>query len=212
MNNIASKLSSSPALSLNEAKEYDYIILMDQSGSMGEPSTKMHGKTRWNEAEEFTVAFARFADQVDSDGITVINFNSNVTVYDNVNAEKVKEIFSKNRPGGSTNLGAALDKAFEKHFSNSKPTIVLVMTDGTPDSEPHVVRSIIGAANKLDKDAQLAIQFVQIGDNADAAKFLTRLDDNLQKEGAKFDIVNALTREDAEGLTAEQLLYQAIND
>ena len=212
MQQYASKLSSSPALSLDQAKEYDYIILMDQSGSMGEPSTKFQGKTRWAEAEEFTTAFARFADQVDSDGITVINFNSGSTVFDNVNAEKVKEIFSKNRPGGSTNLGGALDKAFEKHFSNSKPTIILCMTDGVPDSEAHVVKSIIGAANKLEKDAQLAIQFVQIGDNREAAQFLTRLDDNLQKEGAKFDIVNALTREEAESLTPEQLLYQAIND
>jgi Mg-chelatase subunit ChlD len=212
MLNILNKLKDSPELSLSDAKEYDYILLMDQSGSMSEPSTKMAGKSRWNEAEEFTLGFARFADQVDADGITIINFNSSHTVYDGVNAEKVKELFSKNRPGGSTNLAGALEAAFQKHFSNSKPSIIVCMTDGVPDSEPAVVKSIIAAANKLDKDAQLAIQFVQVGDNKEAAAFLTRLDDNLQKEGAKFDIVNALTREEAESITIEQLLYQAIND
>lgn len=208
----AAQLAGSPSMTLDQAKEYDFIICVDQSGSMGEPSTKMEGKSRWQEAEEFTRAFARFAGAVDDDGLTVITFNSSATMTDGVTPEKVGELFTTKRPSGSTNLTAALEAAFKKHFSNSKPTIVLVMTDGVPDSEATAARSIVAASKKLEKDADLAIQFVQIGDNPEAAAFLRRLDDNLTKEGAKFDIVNALTREEAEMLTPEQLLWQAVND
>lgn len=201
-----------PEMTVDQAKEYDHIILVDQSGSMGDPSTKMEGKNRWEEAAEFTTAYARFAEQVDDDGITLILFNSRATVHDSVTADKVKETFSKNRPGGSTNLADALKKAFEKKFAAGKNAIVLVLTDGVPDSQSEVVKAIIDASNKIERDEQLAVQFIQIGDDPGAAKFLQKLDDDLQKEDAKFDIVNTLTREQAESLTVEQLLYQAVND
>ena len=208
----AAKLAQSPSLSLAQAKEYDYILMMDQSGSMSEPSTKLEGKTRWDEAAEFTTAFARWADTVDADGITVITYNSGAKMHDNVTADKVKEIFTKQRPAGGTNLAGALELAFSHHFKTSKPTIIVCVTDGAPDSETAVSKAIIAASKKLERDEQLAVQFVQIGDDEKAAKFLEQLDDNLTTQGAKFDIVNALTREEAEQLTPEQLCYQAIND
>lgn len=198
------------ALTLDQAKEYDHIICIDQSGSMGEPSTKMQGKSRWEEAAEFTTAYARFVQKVDDDGITVINFNSKVTVHDGVTADKVKELFTTNSPLGSTNLADALQKAVDKKFSNSKKAIILVLTDGIPDSEEAVKKVIINAANKLEKDEDLGILFIQIGDDKGAAKFLTDLDDNLKD--AKYDIVDAKTREEAEGYTVEQLLWMALND
>lgn len=204
------KKAELPIISVDQAKEYDHIILIDQSGSMGTPSTTLEGRSRWDEAKEFTEQYARFAESVDDDGITLITFNSTPTVYDGVKAAKVSEIFSTTRPGGSTNLAAALQEAFKKKFSSTKPAIVLVMTDGEPDSESAVKKVIIEAANRLEKDADLGVQFVQIGDDEKARKFLADLDDNLKE--AKFDIVNALSRVEAEGLTIEQLLWQALND
>lgn len=206
----AEKLNETQVISENQAKEYDHIILVDQSGSMGEASTKMEGRTRWQEAEEFTMSYARFAEKVDDDGLTVITFNSKLTVYDGVKADKVAEIFHTARPGGSTNLAAALNEAFRKKFAAGKKAIVMVITDGVPDSETEVKNVIIAAANKLEKDEDIGIQFVQIGDDKHAKQFLNDLDDNLK--GAKFDIVNSLTREEAEGYSIEQLLWLAVND
>lgn len=203
-------LNETQAISQAQAKEYDHIILIDQSGSMGEKSTKMEGKTRWDEAQEFTESYARFAETVDDDGLTVITFNSKPVVYDGVKADKVHEIFTNARPGGSTNLAAALEEAFNKKFAAGKKAIILVLTDGVPDSQSAVKDSITKAANKLERDEEIGIQFVQIGDDAGAAKFLNDLDDNLK--GAKFDIVNSLTREEAEGYSVEQLLWLALND
>lgn len=199
-----------PEITVDQAKEYDHIILIDQSGSMGSPSTKMEGKTRWQEAQEFTEQYARFAESVDDDGLTLITFNSKPTVYDGVKSSKVAEVFSTSQPGGSTNLAAALDVAFKKKFASGKNAVLMVLTDGSPDSQSDVKTVITDAANAIERDEQLAVQFVQIGDDAGAAKFLAELDDNLK--GAKFDIVNSLTREQAEGYTVTQLLWQALND
>lgn len=199
-----------PAISDSQAKEFDYILVLDKSGSMGDASLTLENRTRWDEAQEFTESFARFAEKHDDDGLTVITFSSTTKVYDGVKADKVHEIFTTCQPGGSTNLAAALDVAFKKKFSTTKAAIIVVMTDGVPDSETAVKASIIAAANKIEKDGDIGIQFVQIGNDAHAAKFLGDLDDNLK--GAKFDIVNSLTREEAEKLKIEQMLYLAIND
>lgn len=205
----ATKVNELPSISIDEAKEYDHILLIDQSGSMGTPSKTLEGRTRWDEAQEFTEAYARFAEQADDDGLTVITFNSHATTIDGVKADAVHEIFKTHRPGGSTNLAAALTEAFNKKFSTTKAAIIMVITDGEPDSETAVREVITKAANKIEKDSDIGIQFVQIGDDARAHSFLKDLDDNLK--GAKFDIVCALTREEAEGLTIEQLLWQAVN-
>ncbi len=206
----AQKMSEAQQITVDQAKEYDHIILIDQSGSMGSPSTKLKGKSRWQEAQEFTEGYARFAETVDDDGLTVITFNSKPTIYDGVKADKVHEIFTKLHPSGSTNLAAALEEAFKKKFKAGKKAIILVLTDGETDSQEEVKKSIINAANKLDRDEEMGIQFVQVGDDANAARFLNDLDDNLK--GAKFDIVNSLSREEAEGYTIEQLLWLALND
>lgn len=201
-----------PAITDSQAKEYDYILLVDQSGSMGDDSDKMKGRTRWEEAEEFTTAFARYADKHDDDGITVISFSSHATVNDGVHADAVTQIFKTHTPGGSTNLAAALEEAFKKKWSSSKPAYVLVLTDGIPDSEEEVVRSIIAASKKIENGDQLGVQFIQIGSDKRASEFLNRLDEGLERKGAKFDIVNALTREQAENMTFEQMIWAAFND
>lgn len=198
-----------PELSLEKAKEYDYILLIDQSGSMGEASTKLEGRTKWDEAKEFTEQFARFAETVDDDGITVIKFNSTARSYDGVKADMVHEMFTKNSPGGSTNLAAALEAAWAKKFSASKKAIIVCVTDGAPDSQTAVEKSIVDATQKVEDDSQINLLFVQFGDDQGAAKFLGHLDNGLT--GAKYDVVNTLSADVAGTLSASQLLYQAVN-
>lgn len=205
-------MSDKPKIAAEELKGYDIVVLVDKSGSMGTKSTKMEGKTRWQECAETAVSLARFFEPIDADGLTLITFNSSATVYDNQTADKLEALFKSEQPGGSTNLAAALDKAFEKKFASGKPTLVFVFTDGEPDSRTAAEKAIIDASNKIAVDEDLAIQFVQVGDDAGAAAFLQYLDDGLVAKGAKFDIVNTLKREDAESLTVEELCYQALND
>lgn len=205
----ATKTEELPVITEGQAKEFDFILVLDKSGSMGDASKILKGRSKWEEAQEFTEQFARFADKVDDDGLTVITFSSHAKVVDGVHADKVHEIFTTQQPGGSTNLTEALNEAFKKKFSSSKAAIILVMTDGVPDDEDGVHKAIVAAAAKCEKDSDIGILFVQVGDDAHAAKFLDGLDNHLDE--AKFDIVAAMSADQAGGLTVEQLLWQAIN-
>lgn len=193
--------------------EYDSIVLIDRSGSMSGPAKGF--SDRWHAAKEITVGIATLAAKVDDDGITVIQFggafNPSRDVVDGVkDAAAVAEIFAKHSPAGSTPTAEALEAAFAKKFAAGKKGIVFVVTDGEPNDANAVKDAIVAAAGKLNDACELRVLFLQVGDNAEAAAYLDGLDNNLK--GAKFDIVNAITFKDADGLTAEDLFTRALDD
>ena len=124
-------------------------------------------------------------------------------------SSEIEKIFSKNSPGGTTNLGGVLDAAFEEHFGGKRETTILVITDGEPDNQTWVENTIKKAANKLKRDEDLSVTFVQIGNDSSATKFLKKLDDDLD---CKFDIIDTVTVEEMEGMSFEALIEKSIND
>ena len=197
-----------------ECTEYDFYLVLDKSGSMGGGSKRFPGSTLWQEAKEFTQGLASFAAQADDDGITVIPFSTDATVYDGVLADKVDDIFNSEHPGGRTNLLGALETVMEKYRVAGKKALVTVVTDGAPDpgTEEKIASLIVDAANSLADEKDLSFGFVQMGHDAAAAKFLDYLDDDLEAKGAKFDIVDSVKAEVAESLTIPQLLAKFQDD
>jgi len=53
-----------------------------------------------------------------------------------------------------------------------------------------IAKVIVDATHRIDRNEELGIGLVQIGDDPIARGFFTALDDNLQAAGAKFDIVD----------------------
>jgi len=199
-------------------KDRDYTLILDKSGSMSkrEPNAD---KSRWLAAEESTLALARKCEQFDPDGLTVYLFSSRFKRYDNVTSDKVEQIFLENDPVGSTNLTAVLEDAFRDYFERkakgkTKPNgeSILVMTDGEPDDRRSVIESIINASRKLDRDEELAVSFIQVGQDLSAREFLKALDDQLLKVGAKFDIVDTITMDDMAEMSLTEVLLKAIED
>ena len=191
-------------------KDRDFYLLIDASGSMG--TQLPNGQTRWKAAEEGTLAIARKANQFDTDGLTLVVFSGRPKLYDNVTDKDVARIFNENEPNGSMNLAAALKMAFDKinNAKNPNGNILVIVTDGAPDSESDVTKAIIEQTKKQEKDEDLGILFVQIGDDFNAKKFLTMLDDDLEKEGAKFDIVDTMTMDDVGDKSLTEVLEAAI--
>jgi hypothetical protein len=64
----------------------------------------------------------------------------------------------------------------------------------------------------MERDEELAISLIQVGNDATATRFLKALDDELQGAGAKFDIVDTITLDDMENLTLAEVLLNAVND
>lgn len=191
--------------------EYDFIVAIDASGSMGERDMP-GGKSRWDHMQETAIAFTRDLEALDSDGIGVVLFGgSNVQSFDGVTTDKVKEIFASRSPRGSTPLAEALEAALALAGKSDKKDFIIVFTDGVPDDKERAAQVIRAAANRQEADDILTILFVQVGKDAQASAYLRNLDDNLK--GAKFDIVDTKTVDEAERFaTTADLVIAAIND
>ncbi|PSF37787.1 hypothetical protein C7H19_09440 [Aphanothece hegewaldii CCALA 016] len=191
----------------------DYTLIIDKSGSMAKIDD-VGGKSRWKQMQESTLALAIKCESLDPDGITVYTFSGRFKRYDNVTSAKVEQIFIENEPMGSTNLAAVLEDAVNCYFKNksSQGETILVITDGEPDERKAVMKVIIEASRRMNKDEELGISFIQVGRDPEATRFLKALDDDLQGVGAKFDIVDTVTVEDMENMSLSEVLLNAIID
>lgn len=196
----------------------DYTLIIDKSGSMATQDQK-GGRTRWFAAQESTLALASKCEQFDPDGITIYVFSGKFKRYENVTSSIVGQIFRENDPSGTTDLASVLKHATDDYLQRkaagqTKPNgeTILVITDGEPDDRKAVMRVIIEASRRIDRDEELAISFIQVGTDPQATRFLKVLDDELQSAGAKFDICDTITMEDMEDLSLSEVLLNAIND
>ncbi|MEH2063628.1 MAG: VWA domain-containing protein [Nostoc sp.] len=196
----------------------DYTLIIDKSGSMATQDQK-GGRTRWAAAQESTLALASKCEQFDPDGITIYVFSGKFKRYENVTSSIVPQIFRENDPSGTTDLAGVLKHATDDYLQRkaagqTKPNgeTILVVTDGEPDDRKGVMRVIIEASRRIDRDEELAISFIQVGTDPQATRFLKVLDDELQGAGAKFDICDTITMEDMEDMSLSEVLLNAIND
>ena len=120
-------------------------------------------------------------------------------------------MFADLSPRGSTPLTEALNEAFKLAGKSDKKDFIIVFTDGVPDDKAGAAEAIKRHANKQETDDACTVLFVQVGDDASATRYLKSLDDDLK--GAKFDIVDAMTIEEAEKFpTTVDLIIKAISD
>ena len=198
-------------------KDRDYTLIIDKSGSMSTPDQR-GGRSRWAEVQESTLALARKCEQFDPDGITVYLFSSRFKRYDNVTSAKVEQLFLENDPSGTTNLASVLHDATNSYLQRkqAKQTkqgeTILVITDGEPDDRRVVMELIVNASRQLDRDEELAISFIQVGNDSQASKFLKALDDQMQDIGVKFDICDTITFDDMADMSLAEVLTNAIQD
>ncbi len=199
-------------------EQRDYTLIIDKSGSMS-IRDQSGGKSRWEIMQESTLALASKCEEFDPDGITVYLFSGRFKRYDNVTSSKVAQIFKENEPSGRTDLASVLQDATNSYLqrkaagqTKANGETILVVTDGEPDDRKAVMKVIIEASRRMERDEELAISFVQVGTDAQATKFLKVLDDELQGAGAKFDIVDTVTMDDMEDMTLSEVLLNAIVD
>lgn len=197
----------------------DFVLVLDKSGSMGDRDCA-GGKSRWETAQESTEAIANKVSTYDPDGITVIPFAGTFKEYANTTPAKVKDIFNENEPMGGTILGPVLKSVFSNYLSRKKAgttkvngEILVIVTDGAPNDEADVAKEIVNFTKSLDNaDGEYGIQFIQVGKDGGAAQFLRRLDDDLVKQGAKFDIVDTKTMDELENIGLTEALLASLND
>ena len=196
----------------------DYTLIIDKSGSMS-IADQPGGRTRWAAAEESAIALATKCRALDTDGITLYLFASRARRFDNVGPERVAQAFRENEPAGGTDLAGVLKLAFASFFERKaarqlKPNgeTLVVVTDGEPDDPKAVMRVIVEATRRMDRDEELAVLLVQVGDDPRATRFLKMLDDDLHRAGARFDICDTILMSELEDVPLTEVLLGAIID
>ncbi|NJL00998.1 MAG: VWA domain-containing protein [Spirulinaceae cyanobacterium SM2_1_0] len=199
-------------------EQRDYTLIIDKSGSMSSPE-RPGGRSRWVAVQESTLALAKKCEELDPDGITIYLFSGQFKRYDNVTSDKVTQIFAEHQPMGKTDLASVLYDALDNYFQRkeageAKPNgeTIIVITDGEPSDRRSVMRLIVEASRKIDRDEELGISLIQVGRDKLAMQFLQALDDQLEGAGAKFDIVDTVTIEDMQGRDLADVLLKAVVD
>ncbi|KAK0499942.1 hypothetical protein EDD18DRAFT_808331 [Armillaria luteobubalina] len=202
---------------------FDTVLIVDDSGSM-------KGEGRWRIAGEALAELAYVAAQYDGDGIEIQFLNNPIVKHGLKTKEEIKQLFESITPEGLTPIGSKLDGLITAYIAEykklrhtdqqPKPVNYILLTDGVPtDSKPLTPEEVIvEAAKALDEiyapQIQVGIQFVQVGADANATRYLQGLDDTLKHKYDIRDIVDttpARAGHDLDGQDMIKILTGGIN-
>jgi hypothetical protein len=74
------------------------------------------------------------------------------------------------------------------------------------------MRVLVDATKRMDRDEELAVLLVQVGDDPRATRFLKVLDDDLERAGARFDVCDTILMSELEDVPLAEVLLNAIID
>lgn len=189
----------------NQLAQFDIVFLVDDTGSMVTQDCD-GGETRWAELIQSMRYIVDLVCHYDKDGVDVhFLINSLKDEPEIREGQRVMTLLTKevgpDEMGGGTYmqdqlweiLTRSIDK-FEDYRRNLKYTPkperpkklnLIVITDGAADDKEEVEFTITSAAQRLDQlrapPNQVGIQFLQIGKDVQAGKWLEFLDDSLHK-------------------------------
>lgn len=180
---------------LRRVAEYKTVILIDDSISMAEGDS-------WNQVREALGGIVDIAIQYGSKGLDLHFMHQNQFAENMRSRFDVEKLFDQLSPTGEdTPTGVRLEQLIEMYLpliehpsSTHEPISIIVITDGTATDSDELLRCIVEAASRLDRQQvhleKFGIQFVQIGTDQDAARALHVLDDELSDRYKIRDIVD----------------------
>ena len=203
-------------------KNRDYTIMVAKTAP-SIASTPPGYANRWAAAHTAILQLAQVCETFDPDGIALYiscrDAAKGFQSYQNLLAQELGQVLDRHFPPDNLNLLEGLTMVLDRYFAQkvahtNKPNgaMILVLIDGEPQERMAISRLLVHATAKLDRDDELGIGFVQLGDDLIARGFLNALDENLQAAGAKFDIVHTAVIEDIQPACLVEFLQDVIHD
>ncbi|KAK0527861.1 hypothetical protein OC834_004268 [Tilletia horrida] len=194
-------------------KSFDSVFIVDDSSSMNvnELPGGGIGPSRWEEARDALSGVVELARHYDEDGVDIFFLNSDASLQGTKDPAAVRALFDSVYPEGPTPTGERLEMLMLEYWEKldsyadrkrkgtlaagegpPKKVNYIVITDGRPTDEPADV--IVACARRLDEGrwplSQIGIQFLQVGNDAEATRALVELDDELSKVHKIRDMVD----------------------
>ncbi len=193
-------------------RNYDIVMLIDQSGSMSDP-VDANGTTKWDWCSNQLTSFASQALDNTGRRFTIITFNGEYTLKSNCSPSEVQQTFLRNRPGGPTDLATPLHFVLSDYINGVRknPLLVVVLTDGEPARPDFIIEEIVAVTKKMSSPEQIKIVFFEIGNDTDGAALIRYLDVGLGSDGARYDIVDANNFARLQQVGLKAALYDTFN-
>lgn len=201
---------------LTVLSEYRVHLCGDVSGSMAWPLVKGQGRSRFQAMEELFGAI--WALGRNPDGTRKGNIHVDASLFGNgrvIDLNKIEEL-DDTLVGGGTPTHSMLQHAYavaNKVLADSgKKSIIVLLTDGVPDSQVAVQRTILDQVNsRQEADEDVTTLFVQLSDDERTTKWLSMLDNDLP--GARFDAVDAKTWRQVESAgSIAKVILESVDD
>jgi hypothetical protein len=166
---------------------YDVWLLCDDSWSM---ANTPDDPDRIADLELICDKVASIATLFDDDGINIRFMNSQYAPDNVRTTADVKNALARVSYNGITPMGtSAYKKIMEPYLRNArhtpptKPILIIIVTDGTPQGEEITFESAVMRAHRSLQDMgmspySIAIQVAQVGNDIKAQKFLNELDNH----------------------------------
>lgn len=197
-------------MTAKDLANFELELIVDQSLSMRRRDCP-GGTSRW---EWCGLQLGNLSNQLAAytpRGFTLTTFASEFQSYPNASAGDVQRLFAYGGLASGTRLsrplGARLSHYFASKKPNSRPLLVVVITDGAPTPAQDgvlVAGNLISASRRMSKPDEVTVVFFQIGGaNPFGRLFLNQMDHTLVRAGAKHDIVQTVSFEQLQqqGLT-----------
>lgn len=200
--------------------EYNFIVLIDRSGSMAEaengsplicppdPADTNPQSTKLAWVKDNIRTFADFLRSRTKGPVTLIPFNASYTVEVVNSPADIPRAVDNLRPEGGTNLTAALSHGVALALAENRKQMVVVMTDGM-NNIGNMERTMI-EATKVVPPGQVVVSFIQIGSDKSGIDAVAKLDTGLISKGATYDMVDAKYFSDVKQYGLKRVLADAV--
>jgi hypothetical protein len=188
------------SLDLSLVRDRDYSIILGRSRRSYDVPDLAED---WRTAEGTIETLMQLCEVLDRDGITV--YSGTPTGYekhDHVTRETLGDVIQSHCPPSELCLAGPLQEAIDSYLVRKSAgvtapngEIILAFIDGEPEDRQAIVRAIVKATRQMDRDEELGIGIVQIGEDSIATGFFKALDEDLHHGGARFDIVHSRSLE-----------------
>ncbi len=169
-------------------KNHAIYLLVDSSASMNTKDCP-GGISRWDWCRNQAKVLYNEGKNVFTNPITITTFNSQFRTHSNCKLEDLNKVFESNIPAGETNMAAVISDAvssLNSQLYSGKPAVIAIVTDGRPTDVDLLKNKIKQITNELRDPSLLTLAFIEIGN---PERYLSELDNDLVKQGAKADIV-----------------------